>query len=156
MKRHHTYSTLALLSSVRLVWDSAVVMEEGVGSDGWYYILTTSLLLPPLSWERHCLAICMSPFDPELVLLAISTCIRLKRLPHQPQESHYVTASELHGSQGWELIGHFMAVSLLSHSLHKRLVPSSRCHYSEKIDQSSRVGCKNELLDTFKIQTALL
>lgn len=105
------YSTLTLLSSVRL--DSAVVMVEGMGMfEGEWFIPTRSLLLSPLSWERHYLAVCLQSFDPGLPLLAISSSIRLKSLPHAPSDRRYVTASELHGSQGWELIGHFMALSL--------------------------------------------
>lgn len=86
---------------------------NGGGNVGWeWFIPPCSLLLSPLSWERQYLAVCLRSFDPGLLLLAISGSIRLKSLPHAPSDRRYVTASELHGSQGWELIGHFMAASL--------------------------------------------
>lgn len=87
-------------------WSVCVCVRVGVG--GWF-ILTSSLLLSPLSWERHYLAVCLPSSDPRLPLLAISSSIRLKTLPHAPRWlllCHSIWATWISGvGANWSLYG---------------------------------------------------
>lgn len=111
-KRHQTY--LALLSSVSLEWDSSLVMLEGAEGAVGDALYQQAHCCCPLYPERDTLWLFVGdPLTSKLTSLAISSSIRLKSLPHAPRADRSVTASEAHGSQEWELIGHFMAMSLL-------------------------------------------
>lgn len=112
-----TLHTPPWLSSTVSEWsgDAAVIMVKRGGWDGGgggcgEVIYTDELIAAVPSVQRETLssrlsAILWTPLGhPQLHQTK-------KSLPHAPGDRHYVTASELHGSQGWELIGHFIAVS---------------------------------------------
>lgn len=126
-------------------------MLKGKGVCEWVcvgVIYTNKLIAAVPSVLRETLSSCLSAILwPGATTAGHLQLHQTKELPQAPSECRYDTASELHGSQGWELIGHFMAASLSSPLSSEEVSTAIKAllHWENWLRLSSRGGNKDSL-----------